>query len=316
MRSFWKKFSDKQLDLPGVDAATPDLPSSEPLASNGKKGTADKAREQQDVERAAVHKSGQPLIVPIEALEEDPANPRSEIREADVDELADSIRQHGILEAIVVHPASAEGRHRIHFGAIRLRAARRAGLAEVPVVVRDAPADPYAQFAENQKRHGLTPLDLARFIRARVNEGASNATIASRTGTNLTTVAHHLALLDLPPELDAVLKSGRCTSPRTLHELGKLRDERPEKVRALIDGDAEITRARVASMRSRRTEAAAGQANPSPSARLLAQAHAACDRLQRAMDRIEASPRDLAPTELDALSQRIATLASRRMRGV
>ena len=88
-------------------------------------------------------------------------------------------------------------------------------MAEVPVVVRDAPADPYAQFDENQKRHGLTPLDMARFIRARVNEGESNATIASRTGMNLTTVAHHLALLDLPPELDDVLKSGRCTSPRT-----------------------------------------------------------------------------------------------------
>lgn len=88
MRSFWKKFSDKQLDLQGVDAATPGLPPS-PSASNGEKGIANTAREQPRVKSAAVHKSGQPLIVAIEALEEDPANPRSEIREADVDELAD-----------------------------------------------------------------------------------------------------------------------------------------------------------------------------------------------------------------------------------
>ena len=82
------------------------------------------------------------------------------------------------------HPAAdrrasrrcSEGRHHIHFGAKRLRAAMRAGLDEVPVVVRDLPADPYAQVAENQKRHGLTPLELARFIRAQVDAGDSNAT--------------------------------------------------------------------------------------------------------------------------------------------
>ena len=112
-------------------------------------------------------------------------------------------------------PPTRQADYRIHFGAKRLRAARRAGLDEVPVVVRDAPADPYAQVAENQKRHGLTPLDLARFIRAKVDEGESNATIAKRLVMDPTTVAHHLALLDLPPELDDALKSGRCTSPRT-----------------------------------------------------------------------------------------------------
>ena len=69
------------------------------------------------------------------------------------------------------------------------------------MVVRDAPTDLYTQVAENQRRHGLTPLDLARFIKSRVDAGASNAEIAKRLGMNLTTVAHHLALLELPPEL-------------------------------------------------------------------------------------------------------------------
>ncbi len=99
---------------------------------------------------------------------------------------------------------------------------------EVPVVVRDLPADRYAQVAENQKRHGLTPLELARFIRAQVDAGDSNATIARQLGMNLTAVAHHLSLLELPPVLDDALKSGRCTSPRTLHELGKLHADRPD----------------------------------------------------------------------------------------
>lgn len=316
MRSLWKKFSHKQLNLPGVDAAVAEPPSSESAGSNGTKGDADAPRAKSKFQRAADPQSGKPLIIPIALLEEGRANPRTEFPEAELEELAASIRQQGILEPIVVYPANSGGRHCIHFGAKRLRAAQRAGLQEVPVVVRDAPTDHYAQFAENQKRHGLTALDIARFIRARADEGESNTTVARRTGMNLTTVAHHLALLDLPPELDEALKSGRCTSPRTLHELGKLRDERPEQARALIDGKAEITRAKVSSMRSRRTDAAACPANLSPSARLLAQAHAACDRLQRAMDGIEASRHALAPTELDALRQRIAGLAGRWLLGV
>jgi ParB family chromosome partitioning protein len=59
---------------------------------------------------------------------------------------------------------------------------------------------------------------------------------------NLTTVAHHLALLDLPPELDDALKSGRITSPRTLHELSNIHAEQPEQVRSLMSSGAEIKR--------------------------------------------------------------------------
>ena len=58
---------------------------------------------------------------------------------------------------------------------MRWRAAQRAGLAEVAVVVHDAPADTYAQVAENKKRRGLTPLNLARFIKSRFDKGDSNA---------------------------------------------------------------------------------------------------------------------------------------------
>jgi ParB family transcriptional regulator, chromosome partitioning protein len=108
---------------------------------------------------------GKPLMLAVALLCEDPNNPRTEFPEGEMNELAEDIRQHGVLQPIVVHPADAAGRYRIHFGAKRWRAAQRAGLAEVPVVVRDAVTDPYAQVAENQKRHGLTPLDLARFIK-------------------------------------------------------------------------------------------------------------------------------------------------------
>ena len=100
--------------------------------------------------------AGRPLLVALDRLSEDPNNPRTEFPEAEINELAESIRQHGILQPLVVCPGDVTGHYHIHPGAKRGRAARRAGLSEVPVVVREAPADAYAQVAENQKRHGLT----------------------------------------------------------------------------------------------------------------------------------------------------------------
>jgi len=220
MRMLWSKPKSDQLEL--LDAE-PEAPSSAPDPDDHRSarriGSAPSTRSST---RAAGGNDGRPLLVALAQLFEGPDNPRTEFPESEIEELADDIRQHGILQAIVVHPADAAGRYQIHFGAKRLRAARRAGLEEVPVVVRDAPADPYAQVAENQKRHGLTPFDLARFIRAKVDAGESNATLAARLGMDPTTVGHLLALRELPPELDDALKAGRCTSPRTLYELSKL----------------------------------------------------------------------------------------------
>jgi ParB family chromosome partitioning protein len=245
---------------------------------------------------------GRPHVVPLERIDEDPHNPRTEFPDAELDELADDIRQRGILQPLVVHPADAQGRHCLHFGAKRLRAAQRAGLREVPVVVRDTPTDAYDQVAENQKRHGLMPLDLARFIKGRVDAGDSNAEIARRLGMNLTTVAHHLSLLDLPPELDQALKTGRCTSPRTLHELSKLHETEPDKVRALLDSDAEMTRAAVEHIKA----ASAAPSKPGKQADAIARAHAACDRLERALAQVDRpAPCTVALPELVALRIRV-----------
>jgi ParB family chromosome partitioning protein len=251
-------------------------------------------------------------LLPLAILYEDPANPRTEFPEAELDELAEDIRQHGILQPIVVHPVDGQGRHRIHFGAKRRRAVWRAGLTEVPVVVRDTPPDPYAQVAENQKRHGLSPHDLARFIRARVDAGESNATIARRLGMDLTSVAHHLALLDLPPALDAAMRAGRCTSPRTLHELSRLHRTEPGRVQALRAHDGEITRDAVAAIRAESSlTATPDQQGKRKRASPLAAATAACERLEVALDRAaKAAPR-LAESDLALLKQRVAELARR-----
>jgi len=245
------------------------------------------------------------LRLAVARIDEDPANPRTDFPQVLLDELAADIRRRGILMPLVVHPADANGRHKLHFGAMRLRAAILAGLRDVPVVVRDAPADRYAQVAENLKRHNLSPLDLARLIRSQIDEGESQTTIARQLGMNLTTVAHHLSLLDLPPALDQALKAGRCTSPRTLHELSQLHEVAPEQVQALVDGEAAITRAAVAELKADRA-AHEAKSKAARQTDALARAHAACDRLERALARIDGPPPyTVALPELVALRIRV-----------
>lgn len=253
---------------------------------------------------------GRSATVPIESIDEDPANPRADFSDQELDDLAEDIRLRGILVPLVVHPANAEGRHLLHFGARQLRAALRAGLREAPVVVRDAPADRYAQVAENLKCANLAPLDLARFIRQQMDAGESQTEVSRRLGLNLTSVAHHLSLLDLPPALADAMKSGRCTSPRTLHELTKLNERQPEAVRSLVDGKGPITRETVAALR---TETKAS--DPSPTTRWLEQVHATCERLERLLARVKALTDAQSLADLATLRSRIAATSEQLPRG-
>jgi ParB family transcriptional regulator, chromosome partitioning protein len=293
----WNKAKDVQLDLLETSRA--------PVVPSDPADLAPRITTTQRVGPSA------PQLLPLTALCEDPHNPRTEFPEAELSELAEDVRQHGVLQPIVIHPADEQVRHQIHFGVKRRRAAQRAGLTEVPVVVRDMPTDPYTQVAENQKRHGLTPLDLARFIQARVDAGDSNATIAKRLGMDLTSVAHHLALLELPSELNEAMQSGRCTSPRTLHELNKLHRTEPERVRALLAGDGEITRSNVKEARAEPVPTAHAPTQRRAQPPLLTQADAAFARLELVLDRIaKAGPR-FEGADLERLKQRVASFGSR-----
>ena len=314
MRMPWHKSKDLQLDLldgePEADADARDR-----FAAGAAHAASLKVAVPPVTSEPGIP-DGRPMLVAVTLLHEDANNPRTEFPEAALEELAVDIQQRGILQPLVVHPADGDGRHLIHFGAKRLRAAIRAGLHEVPVVVRDLPADRYAQVAENQKRHGLTPIEMAKFIRERVDCGDSNATIAKQLGMNLTTVAHHLSLLELPPELDDALQSGRCTSPRTLHELSKLHADNPEQVQSLLDSGAEITRTAVSALRAAPDEGAASEDAPAPSNKLIAQANAACDRLERTLGRIQPSNSyKVALPELIALRIRVEDITKRWLQG-
>jgi ParB family chromosome partitioning protein len=302
MRMPWHRPEPKeQLDLLG------DLPSAgQPIAVPRPKS-----------KHPALHASGAPLLVATTLIDEDPANPRTEFVDAQIDELADDIRQRGVLEALVVHPANEQGRYLLHFGAMRLRAAVRAGLYDVPVIIREAPADPYAQVAENLKRNGLSPLELARFMRGRVDAGESNTTVAAKLAVDLTSVAHHLALLELPPVLDDAMKSGRCTSPRALYELRKLHATQPEAVVAAVAGPEPLTRSAINALK---TDTASEFNAPRAAAHgrttdALDQLEKLCGRIEGAMQKVIASSEAIDGTRLAAVGARLAQIAVSCERG-
>lgn len=264
--------------------------------------------------------AGKPLMVAIDQLDEDPDNPRRAFPPEAIAELAQDIAQRGILQPIVVSDRNDKGRYLIRFGSRRWRAAIQAGLTTVPVIFSVEARDAYDQVAENLKRQNLSPLELAQFIRRRVDAGESNAEVGRQLGMDLSTVAHHLALLSLPPVLDQALRSGRCESPRTLHELSRLHVEEPGVVEALVAGTEPITREAVARLRDAARvvapaadEAATPQPRPDKMALALARASGLCERLDAALQRlnrsggIDALPHD----QVMGLRQRVAELAVR-----
>lgn len=140
-------------------------------------------------------------IIPIEQIVEDPEQPRKALDDAALAGLADSIKQHGLLNPITVVPLEGVDGYRIVTGERRWRASQRANLFEIPCLVRSAePEDRTSeQLIENLQREELTPLDKAGAIR-RLKEqiGANNREVAQRLGLSERTVGYLLDLLDLP----------------------------------------------------------------------------------------------------------------------
>jgi ParB family chromosome partitioning protein len=123
-----------------------------------------------------------------------------------------------------------------------------------------------------------------------------------------------LALLTLPQELDEALRSGRCTSPRTLYELAKLHKTKPERVKAIVSGRGEITRKAVASLtKAPRSPRAAPRKTVAvrPPGSLAGQAGELCARLEALVGRITKPGAPVTADELATLRRRLADLASK-----
>lgn len=161
---------------------------------------------------------------PLSSFEEDPNNPRFESMPDEFAALVANVREHGILQPIVVRRLES-GRLRIRFGARRFRAAVQLKLADVPYVVTEDPRqlDDYAQVAENERRTPLQPLELATFIAKKLAQGESKSSVAKKLGVHPSTVTHLLCLAgDAPPFVLELYHSRVCRSPQYLYRLTKL----------------------------------------------------------------------------------------------
>jgi len=154
--------------------------------------------------------------LPTEALRPNARNPRRVFAEAELDELAASLRERGIIQPIVVRPARgiADG-YEIIAGERRWRAAQRAGLHEVPVVVVEATDAEALQLAiiENVQRADLNPLEEAEGYRALLEEfGNSQEGIAKIVGKSRSYVANTLRLLKLSDAVKAYIHGGQLSA--------------------------------------------------------------------------------------------------------
>ncbi|MBY0336466.1 MAG: ParB/RepB/Spo0J family partition protein [Acetobacteraceae bacterium] len=160
--------------------------------------------------------AGGPRVLPVGSLEPGPFQPRTVMDEGALEELAASIREHGLLQPILARPSAEKpGTYQIIGGERRWRAAQRAGLHEVPVLVREA-TDREAMAAglvENLQRQDLNAVEEAEGYSRLVEQfGMTQDALAKAVGKSRPHVANTLRLLQLPDRVRELLRDGALTA--------------------------------------------------------------------------------------------------------
>jgi len=152
--------------------------------------------------------------VPIAAVELNPHQPRTHFDDDSLNELADSIRAVGVLQPLLVR-ALRPGAYQLIAGERRLKAAQRAGLAQVPVIVRDATDAASAEQAliENVHREDLSPLEEAAAYQQLIEDfRLTHDQLAARVGKNRATISNSLRLLALPASVQQLIADRRLSA--------------------------------------------------------------------------------------------------------
>jgi ParB family transcriptional regulator, chromosome partitioning protein len=150
--------------------------------------------------------------LPIDQIHPNPVQPRVVFQAERLEELAASIRANGIIQPLIVR--SHRGQFQLIAGERRWRAAKLAGLTEVPIVIQDVAEPRMLELAliENIQREDLNPIETAHaYDRLRKELGLSQEEIGKRTGKDRTSIANALRLLNLPPEVQLLLAEHRVS---------------------------------------------------------------------------------------------------------
>lgn len=232
--------------------------------------------------------SGEGLrVIPIEELRPGSTQPRKTFNDERLDELAESIRAQGVIQPILARPSAAGG-FEIVAGERRWRAAQRAGLHEVPVVVRELTDREAAEAAlvENLQRQDLNPIEEARGLSRLISDfGYTQDALGARVGKDRSTVANALRLLKLPEKVqtmvvDEKLSMGHARAllglenAMAIEQLARQTVARNLSVRAV---EALVKKARTP------TDSHAVPAPPAAPARQSAAARDLTERLQRSL---------------------------------
>jgi ParB family chromosome partitioning protein len=215
--------------------------------------------------------------IAVEEIHPSPGQPRTRFDDARLDELAASIKTQGIIQPLIVR-TRVDGGYELIAGERRWRAAQRAGLHEVPAVVRDvAPTQAFEMaLVENLQREDLNPLEEAAGYQRLIEEfGYTQEQLSERVGKDRSTVANALRLLRLPDSVRGLLAEGRLSMGHARALLGLEVASAMEKMaRKIVASELSVRRVEELVRRSRDGKApepaAPAPRTPSTSARDLA----------------------------------------------
>jgi ParB family transcriptional regulator, chromosome partitioning protein len=159
--------------------------------------------------------SGETNEVPLDRIKANPYQPRRDFDDDKLQELAASIKKHGIIQAVVLTPAGDEGEYLLVAGERRCRAAKIAGLTAVPAVIKSYDRKAMLEIAliENLQRENLNPVDEAKAYQRLLKEFSyTQEELAGRLGKSRSSVANAIRLLSLPENVLNALIDGRITA--------------------------------------------------------------------------------------------------------
>jgi ParB family chromosome partitioning protein len=189
--------------------------------------------------RAAPAAASGARAIPVEAIGPNPRQPRRQFTRQSLEEMAESIRAHGLLQPIIVSPlpGAAPERYQLIAGERRWRAAQLAGLHLIPALVREATPDQSLEMAlvENLQREDLNAIEAAQaFDRLVAEFGLKHEEIARRTGKDRVTITNLLRLLKLPAEVQELVRGGKLSGGHAKALLGLASAEEQRRAAAQL----------------------------------------------------------------------------------
>lgn len=165
--------------------------------------------------------AGKVLNIEIDKIDLNPMQPRTKFADFELEELTNSIKEYGVIQPLIV--SQKGGRFEIITGERRWRAAKLAGLKQVPIILRSANQQEKLEIAliENIQRENLNPIDLANAYKRLIDEfNITQEEVAKRLGKSRPAVTNTLRLLNLPEEIILALIDGRITEGHAKYLVG------------------------------------------------------------------------------------------------